>query len=110
MKVFCTNGLKSVLLELMPAYERMGAGRPSVTWGATANLAKELEAGAIADLAVLTAEAIDELTKRGKIAGGRVDLARSGIGVAVRKGASKPDIGSPAALKRALLAAKSVAH
>ena len=114
MKVFCTNGLKSVLVELVPAFERTGAGkptiRPSITWGATANLAKELEGGAIADLAVLTAEAIDELIKHGKIAGGRVDLARSGIGVAVRKGAKKPDIRSPDALKRALLAAKSVAH
>jgi molybdate transport system substrate-binding protein len=110
MKVFCTNGLKSVLVELVPAFERTGATKPVITWGATANLAKELESGAIADLAVLTAEAIDELTKRGKITGGRVDLARSGIGVAVGKGAPKPDIGSPDALKRALLAAKSVAH
>ena len=44
------------------------------------------------------------------VGGSRVDLARSGIGVAVRKGAKRPDIGSPEALKRALLAAKSVAH
>ncbi len=44
------------------------------------------------------------------VAGSRVDLARSGIGVAVRKGAKRPDIGSPEALKRALIAAKSVAH
>jgi molybdate transport system substrate-binding protein len=114
MKVFCTNGLKSVLVELVPTFERTGASkptvRPTITWGATANLAKELEGGAIADLAVLTAEAIDELIKRGKIAGGRIDLARSGIGVAVRRGAKKPDIGSPDALKRALLAANSVAH
>ncbi len=43
-------------------------------------------------------------------AGSRVDLARSGIGIAVRKGAAKPDIASPEALKRALIAAKSVAH
>jgi molybdate transport system substrate-binding protein len=110
MKVFCTNGLKSVLIELVPAFERTGANKPTVTWGATTNLAKELEGGAIADLAVLTAEAIDDLIKRGTIVAGRVDLARSGVGVAVRKGASKPDIGSPDALKRALLAAKSVAH
>ena len=60
------------------------------------------------NLAILTAEAIDELTAQGKaVAGSRVDLARSGIGLAVRQGASKPDIGSPEALKSALLAAGS---
>src|SRR4029453_8828669 len=56
-------------------------------------------------------EAVDDLIKRGKVvAASRRDLARSGIGIAVRKGASKPDIVSPEALKRALLAASSVAH
>ena len=50
---------------------------------------------------ILTAEAIDGLIKRGKVvAGSRVDLARSGIGIAVRKGANKPDIRTPDALKR----------
>ena len=42
--------------------------------------------------------------------GGRTDVARTGIGIAVRKGAPKPDVSSPEALKRALLAAKSIAH
>jgi molybdate transport system substrate-binding protein len=72
---------------------------------------KELESGAAADLVILTAETIDDLIKRGKVVvGSRVDLARSGSGIAVRKGAKKPDIGSPEALKQSLLAAKSVAH
>jgi molybdate transport system substrate-binding protein len=72
---------------------------------------QDLDRGAAADVAVLTDEIIDDLVRRGMImAGSRVDLARSGIGIAVRKGASKPDIGSPEALKNALLAAKSIAH
>ena len=109
--MICTNGVKTLLLDLMPAFERKGGIMPNITWGATASLVKELEAGAAADLAILTAEAIDDLIREGKVvAGSRVDLARSGIGIAVRKGANKPDIGSPDALKRALLAAKSVAH
>jgi molybdate transport system substrate-binding protein len=111
MKVLCTNGLKTVMLDLAPAFERTSGTKLTITWGSAAGLVKELEAGAAADLVILTAEAIDDLIKRGKVvAGSRVDLARSGIGIAVRKGASKPDIGSPDALKQTLLAAKSVAH
>ena len=99
MKVLCTNGLKTVMLDLAPAFERTSGTKLAITWGSAA------------DLVILTAEAIDDLIKRGKVvAGSRVDLARSGIGIAVRKGASKPDIGSPDALKQTLLAAKSVAH
>jgi molybdate transport system substrate-binding protein len=111
MKVLCTNGLKTVMLDLAPKFERTSGTKLQVTWGSAAGLVKELESGAAADLVILTAESIDDLIKRGKVvAGSRVDLARSGIGIAVRKGASKPDIGSPDALKQTLLAAKSVAH
>ena len=111
MKILCTNGLKSVMLDLLPALERKSAIRIAMTWGSTMGLAKDIEGGAGGDLAILTAEAIDNLIAGGKmVAGSRIDLARSGIGLAVRNGASKPDIGSPEALKGALLAAKSVAH
>ena len=111
MRVLCTNGLKTVMLDLAPEFERAIGTKAVITWGSANGLLKELEAGAGGDLAILTAEAIDDLIKEGKVvAGSRVDLARSGIGVAVRKGAPKPDIGSPDALRRVLLAAKSVAH
>src|SRR6476661_4459822 len=111
MQILCTNGVKSVLFELIPSFERARDTKLAVTWGSTHALLKDLESGAGGDVAILTAEAIDDLIKQGKVkAGSRVDLARSGIGVAVRKGAKRPDIGSPEALKRALLAAKSVAH
>jgi molybdate transport system substrate-binding protein len=111
MEILCTNGVKSVMLELLPAFERARSTKVKITWGSTNALLKDIERGAGGDLAILTAEAIDDLIKQGKaVAGGRVDLARSGIGVAVRKGAKRPDIASPEALKRALLAAKSIAH
>ena len=84
MKIFCTNGLKSVLIELAPALEREHAISLSTTWGATVGLAREIAGGAQADLAILTGEVVDDLIARGKaVAGSRVDLARSGIGVAV---------------------------
>jgi molybdate transport system substrate-binding protein len=98
MRVLCTNGLKTVMLDLAPEFERAIGTKAVITWGSANGLLKELEA-------------IDDLIKEGKVvAGSRVDLARSGIGVAVRKGAPKPDIGSSDALRRVLLAAKSVAH
>jgi molybdate transport system substrate-binding protein len=111
MKVLCTNGVKSVMLDLVPAFERKSGTKLTLVWGATTALLKDLEGGAGGDLAILTAEAIDQLIGLGKaIPGSRVDLARSAIGIAVRKGAEKPDISSPEALKRALLAARAVAH
>jgi molybdate transport system substrate-binding protein len=111
MKVLCTNGLKTVMLELAPHFEGAIGTKPVMTWGSAAGLVKELDGGTAADLVILTAEAIDELIARGKVVpGSRVDLARSGIGIAVRNGAKRPDIATPDALKQALLAAKSVAH
>ena len=111
MEILCTNGVKSVMVDLVPAFERTSGTKVMITWGATNSLLKDLEGGAGGDLAILTAEAIDDLIGGGRVvAGSRVDLARSGIGVAVRKGAKRPDIASPEALKRALLVAKSVAH
>jgi molybdate transport system substrate-binding protein len=111
MKVLCTNGMKSVMVELAPEFERSTGGKVVIAWGSASTLLEELDAGAGGDVAILTAEAIDGLIARGKVvAGSRVDLARSGIGIAVRKGAGKPDIASPDALKRALLAARSIAH
>ena len=111
MEIFCTNGLKSVMTELVPALERQGGSKVALTWGSTVALVEEIAAGARGDIAILTREAIDELAgQRKAVAGSRVDLARSGIGIAVRKGAHRPDISSPQALRQALLAAGSVAH
>jgi molybdate transport system substrate-binding protein len=111
MEILCTNGLKSVMTELAPTLRRPSGSEVVLTWGSTVALAKEIAAGASGDIAILTREAIDDLVADGKAAAGsRVDLARSGIGVAVRKGARKPDISSPDALRHALLAASTVAH
>ena len=111
MEVLCTNGVKSVMLDLIPTFERERGVKIAVSWGSTQALLKDVQSGARGDLAILTDEAIDALMEHGKVnAGSRIDLARSGIGVAVRKGAKRPDIASPEALKRTLLAAKAIAH
>jgi molybdate transport system substrate-binding protein len=81
-----------------------------VVYGPSGGLARRLNAGEPADLIVIGSEVLDELIKQGKVAPERTDIARTGIGIAVRKGAPRPDVSTPEALKRALLAAKSVGH
>ena len=111
MKVLCTNGVKAVTVELIPAAERTLGSSIEVDYASTMALMDKIAAGATGDLAVLSAEAIDELIGKGVLQrGSRIDLARSVIGVAVRSGAREPDIGTADALKATLLAAKSVAY
>ena len=82
-----------------------------VQFHATQALLKSIAAGETADVVILTAEGIDQLAGEGKVvAASRVELGNSGVGIAVRKGAPKPDISTLDALKRAVLAAESVAH
>ena len=59
MEILCTNGVKSVMLDLIPAFERAGNTKVATTWGSTNALLKDLESGAGGDVAILTAEAID---------------------------------------------------
>ena len=111
MKGLFSNGVKAVLLDLLPEFERTSGTTPSITWGSTAMLLGEIGKGASGDLAILSDEAIDDLIRQGRIiSGSRVDLARSAIGIAVRKGAPKPDIGSADALKNALISARTISY
>jgi molybdate transport system substrate-binding protein len=111
IKVISSNGLKSALEQLAPAFEKATAHRLAFVWGAAVPLKAEIAKGAAFDLAVLTAAAIDDLIAQGKlVAATRAALADSGAGVAVRKGAPKPDIATVEAFKSALLNAKSVAY
>src|SRR5215470_1845606 len=111
MKGLFSNGVKAVVLDLLPEFERTSGTTPSITWGSTATLLGEIGKGASGDLAILSDEAIDDLIRQGRIvSGSRVDLARSAIGIAVLKGAPKPDIGSADALKNALISARTISY
>jgi molybdate transport system substrate-binding protein len=111
IKVISSNALKTTLEQLAPEFEKATGHKLVFTWGATVPLKAEIEKGATFDLALLTTSAVDDLVKEGKLVGAtRAALASSGAGVAVRKGAPKPDIGTLEAFKRALLNAKSVAY
>ena len=65
MEMLCTNGVKSLMLDVVSAFERTSGTRVVITWGATNSLLKDLEGGAGGDLAILTAEAIDDLISGG---------------------------------------------
>jgi molybdate transport system substrate-binding protein len=111
IKMIASGGLKAACLELIPAFERATQHRVAAVWAGSVDIMKRMQAGETFDLVVMPGTAIDELIKLGKVvAGSRVDLARSGIGVAVRAGAPRPDVGSASALKQALLAASSIAY
>jgi molybdate transport system substrate-binding protein len=111
IKIISANALKTVLEELTPAFEKATDHKLVVIWGGAVPLKAQIEKGEAFDLAVLTAAGIDDLIKQGRlVAATRTNLATSGAGVAVRKGAPKPDISTVEAFKRALLNAKSVAY
>ena len=108
MVVLSSLALKGVLEKFRPEFERI-AGKLDLRFDATQAILKRIAAGERADLLVLTAEAMDELKKKGRITHVRA-LGSSGVGVAVRAGAPKPDIGSLDAFVQALLSAGSVAQ
>jgi molybdate transport system substrate-binding protein len=111
VRVVSTLGLMGVLRELAPRSERADGTKIAAAFAPTAKLMERIRAGEAADVAILTAAAIDELAEDGTLAGGsRVDLARSVVGVAVRAGAPEPDVGSAEAFVRMLLDARSIAY
>ena len=107
--VISSTAMREVVEELAAMFERTSGHKVTMDFQSGVDTSAKIEAGAVADLVVTTPQAIDELVKDGKIvAGSRVNFVQSGVGVAVRAGAPKPDISTPAAFKTALLAAKSV--
>jgi molybdate transport system substrate-binding protein len=111
VKVLASNAVKTALEELAPRFEKGNEHKLTFTFNAAAALKTEIEKGAQFDLAILTAPAVDDLIKQGKlVAATRADIARSGAGVAIKKGAPKPDISTTEAFKRTLLDAKSIGY
>jgi molybdate transport system substrate-binding protein len=111
IKVLTAGAFKQVLLAMLPQFERQSGHKAIVDNDTVGALTKRVEAGEAFDLAVLTPTAVDSLSKKGKLVpGSGRNLARVGIGVVVKEGAPKPDIGSVDAFKKALLAASSIAY
>jgi molybdate transport system substrate-binding protein len=110
INAFISTAIKAATDELLPPFERANDHSIRASYAPSGALIPRFDRGEPVDVFLTDAPAIDVLIKQGKIVGGRIDLARTGIGIAVRKGAPKPDVSSAEALKRALLAAKTVGH
>ena len=116
IKVMTSGAFTAAYLEMVPQFERTAHCKIVTAYGASMGNAPDsipmrLKRGEPVDVVILARPALDELVNQGKVvAESRVDLVRSSIGVAIRAGARKPDIGSLEALKRTLLEAKSIAY
>ena len=107
IKVIASNAVREPYRELVPVFEKATGHRVTIDWGGTVDIVKRVGAGEVADIVIIPAGRIDDFVKQGLLVS-RIDLARSGVGVAVRSGAPRPDVSSAAALRNTLLAAKSI--
>jgi len=109
--VLASNGVKAVIDELKPQAEQTIKRPLMIEYDTSSMVKKRIEDGAAFDVAILTSDVIDDLAKAAKLdPGTRMEIARCGIGVGVRTGAAKPDIKTSAALKKTLLASKSITY
>ncbi len=110
INVMLTDALGTSFSELAPKFARANGHAIHEAHGPSGGLVRRLNAGEPADVIFINDSGIDELIRQGKLIPSRTDLTRTGIGIAVRKGARKPDISTPDALKRALLDARSIGY
>jgi len=113
IKVLCTNGVRAVVQELVPQFERNTTTGDKVVllYEPSTQLRKRIDAGEAFDLVIMTTALVDEEIKAGKLAAdSRTFIARSGLGVSIRSGAKKPNIATVDAFKRALLNAESITY
>jgi molybdate transport system substrate-binding protein len=109
IKVFCTLGMRTVLDAVAPAFAEANGVAVVRIYDSSVALMRRIADGESADAAVFTAAAIDELIAQGKVVA-CTDLSKSFVGIAVARGAPKPDIGTPETFQQAMLNAKSIAH
>ena len=100
-----------VLAELADAYQQRTGVRVAIESVGGVDAAKRVQAGEAFDVVILASDAIDKLVASGHVvAGSRVDLVHSGVAIAVREGATPPDVSTEDALRQAVLAARTVSY
>jgi molybdate transport system substrate-binding protein len=111
IKVLSSNATKEAYTEMFPQFEKASGHKIVITWAGTNDIKKKIAAGEVYDFIVIASPEMDAFIKDGKVAAGsKADLVKSGVGVAVKAGAPKPDFSSAEALKKTLIAAKSVGY
>ena len=111
LKVVSSNPLRAVLPPIVAAFERASGHTVTIAWGGTEAIAKRVADGEAADIVLVAGQNIDRLIATGRLrSGSRRDIARSGVGIAVRSGAPRPDVSTPEAVRRAVLEADSVMY
>ena len=111
IKLLAPGAIKDIFLELAAPFESSTGNKVVVTWASSADIRKRIGAGEAYDFVIVGADDVDAFIKDGKmVAGSRVDIAGSGVGVAVKAGAAKPDIATSAAVRNAMLSARMVAY
>jgi len=111
IKLLASTAMKDAYLELIPQFEKATGHKVTAAWSSSPDVQKRIAAGEAADLIILGDSGTEALIKQGKlVASSRVNFVKASIGVAVRAGTPRPDISSADAVKRSVLAAKSVAY
>jgi molybdate transport system substrate-binding protein len=111
IKVLSTQAIQGIYRELVPQFEAATGHKVTTVFTGTLDAQKRIAAGETYDLIIMAGPDLDKLITAGKVvAGSRADLAKSGVGVAVRMGVPKPDIRTADGLKKALLSAKFIGY
>lgn len=111
IKVLCTNGVRAVVDELIPKFERTSGDKVTIQFEPSTQLRKRIDAGEPFDVVIMTTTLIDEEIRAGTLStDSRTFIARSGLGMSIRSGAKKPNIATVDAFKKALLNAESVTY
>jgi len=111
IKVIASVGVRAVLTDLAPAFERASGHKLSIVYGTAVPLKRQIDSGETFDVVVLVPTMLDDLVKQTRVlAGTSTDVAKVGVGIAVRKSEPKPDISSADTFRKTMLAAKSVTY
>lgn len=109
IRIFSANGMREVMEDLGPKFERAAGHKLTISFATVGVIVQRISSGESADLVIIPQQGVDRLIKDGK-AGASTTVARSGIGIVIRKGAPRPDVTTPEALKQSFLAAKSITY